>query len=547
MAIPGVFTPVAVDDLLLVDGGTLNNVPADVTRSMGADAVIAVNVGAATDGAPEPENLFDVLGQSMDMMMAAGVDRAIASADVIVSPDLRGLTGLDFRRSEELADRGYAAAEAMRDALLPYAVDAAAYQAWRHQRESRVRTLPALIADVRLEGIEGELAERMQRRLRSALAGKPFDAETLKHEALLLQGTDRYTLVRYRLEESDQGTNLVIHVEPKGYGPPFLHPAVDLQNIDSDNFSLDLRARLVFFDTFVPESETRIDGAIGTRMAASAELFRRVGRSRLFVAPRAYASRKNLNAYGNENAFLAQYREVNLGLGMDVGLDLGHLSELRFGYDAADLNTNRRIGGALLPEADGVNRFLSLRFTFDGQTSPVIPTRGVYLRSAVRHYFDSPNFRLGELTFEGPKDYQQAEARVSAFRSFKGNHRLFVGASGGTSLGDDPGYNEFELGGLLRLGAFNEGQLRDDNYLLAKGGALIRVLRLPDVIGGNGYLAGWLEVGSAFEQWEDAKAEWQASGGFVLETFLGPAFVGGSVSFSTGDGRFYLSVGTFLR
>ena len=45
MAIPGVFTPVS-EDWLLVDGGALNNVPGGVVRQMGADVVIVVNVAA---------------------------------------------------------------------------------------------------------------------------------------------------------------------------------------------------------------------------------------------------------------------------------------------------------------------------------------------------------------------------------------------------------------------------------------------------------------------------------------------------------------------
>jgi NTE family protein len=47
MAIPGVFAPMRKGDAKLVDGGILNNVPADVARSMGADVVIAVDVAAA--------------------------------------------------------------------------------------------------------------------------------------------------------------------------------------------------------------------------------------------------------------------------------------------------------------------------------------------------------------------------------------------------------------------------------------------------------------------------------------------------------------------
>jgi hypothetical protein len=33
----------------------------------------------------------------------------------------------------------------------------------------------------------------------------------------------------------------------------------------------------------------------------------------------------------------------------------------------------------------------------------------------------------------------------------------------------------------------------------------------------------------------------------VLETFLGPLFLGGSVSLTNGDGRFYVNLGPFVR
>jgi hypothetical protein len=47
---PGVFSPVEIDGRLLVDGGIADNVPVDVVRAMGADIVIAVDVGARGDG-----------------------------------------------------------------------------------------------------------------------------------------------------------------------------------------------------------------------------------------------------------------------------------------------------------------------------------------------------------------------------------------------------------------------------------------------------------------------------------------------------------------
>jgi NTE family protein len=47
MALPGVVAPVQIGEMLLSDGGTLNNVPADLVRSMGAERVVAVNVSPA--------------------------------------------------------------------------------------------------------------------------------------------------------------------------------------------------------------------------------------------------------------------------------------------------------------------------------------------------------------------------------------------------------------------------------------------------------------------------------------------------------------------
>ncbi len=551
MAIPGVFTPVAMGDRLLVDGGTLNNVPADVAKDMGADIVIAVNVSSTTDGSVDPRNMFDVLGQTVDVMMAAGVKRALAAASVVVTPDLRGLTGLDWRKSDELADRGYAAAEAMGAQLSRYAVDEASYQAWQDERTKRRRVETPMLQYVRVEGVPETLGERIRGHFERALRGEPFDPERVAKQVLLLTGTDRYSVVRYRLEQTGADTGLVITAEPKFYGPPFLLPAVDLENVDANNFAMNLRGRLVFFDTLLPNSEIRVDGAVGTRLGASAELYQHLGRTRFFVAPRAYWDRRSENAYDADSRLLAEYRETTSGLGADVGLDLGPRSQLRFGYDVADLRVRRRIGAPSLPEVEGLNRFLSLRWVFDGQTSPVIPTHGIYVRSRVSRYFETPDVVMpladGDLKIEGPADYYQAEVRLSAFRSMRGQHRLFVGASGGTSFGDEPGYNDFQLGGLLRLGAFNLGELRGNNYVLAQGGALFHVLKLPDVLGGNGYLGAWLESGSAFDAWKEAHIEWQVSGGFVLETFVGPVFLGGSVSLNDGNGRFYVNVGPLLR
>lgn len=57
ISIPGVFTPVRKDGMLLVDGGLLNNVPVSLARDLGAERVIGVNITADFEGRAELSGL----------------------------------------------------------------------------------------------------------------------------------------------------------------------------------------------------------------------------------------------------------------------------------------------------------------------------------------------------------------------------------------------------------------------------------------------------------------------------------------------------------
>ena len=47
--VPGLFPPIEKEDKILVDGGVLNNVPADIVSKMGAELIIAVDVNRPLD------------------------------------------------------------------------------------------------------------------------------------------------------------------------------------------------------------------------------------------------------------------------------------------------------------------------------------------------------------------------------------------------------------------------------------------------------------------------------------------------------------------
>ena len=134
MSLPVVFPPVERDGRVLVDGGAMNNVPADVVRGMGADVVIAINVGYMGDTRTVSRSLLGLMNQTVDVMMQATTRTSMKSADVVINPPLNGFASLDWRRSVELEEEGYKAAEAMKDQLLRYAVDEGQWAAYLESR-----------------------------------------------------------------------------------------------------------------------------------------------------------------------------------------------------------------------------------------------------------------------------------------------------------------------------------------------------------------------------------------------------------------------------
>jgi hypothetical protein len=106
--------------------------------------------------------------------------------------------------------------------------------------------------------------------------------------------------------------------------------------------------------------------------------------------------------------------------------------------------------------------------------------------------------------------------------------------------------DQFVLGGPLRLSALDIGEQRGDHFVLASGGYLRQIARLPDFLGGPVLVGGWLENGSAFDDWESRTFETNITGGMIADTLIGPLFVAVSAGFH-GESRFYVGIGQIFR
>jgi len=111
-AIPGWYVPV-VDEQgrQLVDGGLVAVIPVSITRSLGADLVIAVDVNAAGATFLGPtSSVIGVLLQSMLVVQKTASHYQLAAADLVISPQVGNIRWDEMGRADELIEAGYEAA-----------------------------------------------------------------------------------------------------------------------------------------------------------------------------------------------------------------------------------------------------------------------------------------------------------------------------------------------------------------------------------------------------------------------------------------------------
>lgn len=105
-AIPGLVKPLAVDDMLIVDGGVLNMVPVAAVKQMGAEVVIAVDVEKGIDQENVLGTPFDLLLRVEDVQSYNLLHIQINMADVIIRPDVQRYHWSEFNKYHEMIRLG---------------------------------------------------------------------------------------------------------------------------------------------------------------------------------------------------------------------------------------------------------------------------------------------------------------------------------------------------------------------------------------------------------------------------------------------------------
>lgn len=212
MAIPGLFTPVRTDGMVLLDGGMRNNYPVDIARQLGADYVIGVDLSEGFKDYGDLKNLSDIIMQGIDMLGRASYENNAVLADVTIRPDITGYTMLSFQ-SESIADligRGEAASAEQEDALLGILLKTGDPGIAKNRGSAvDITEEKVAIREVRFSGISGEEKSTLLSGLKLEF-GSMLGSREIEDIVATLYGTMSFDYVTYELQGDE--APYVLHI-----------------------------------------------------------------------------------------------------------------------------------------------------------------------------------------------------------------------------------------------------------------------------------------------------------------------------------------------
>ncbi len=213
MSIPGIFAPVRVDGMVLVDGGLRDNYPTALAREMGADIIIGVDLSDARRTYTDVNNIGDILGQGIDMLGRDAFEKNVNIPDVKIRPDLKEFNMMSFNAEsiDTILVRGWEAAVRQDSLLRDVAVKTSGkYSEFRKNPAFDFHSDSLVIADIDIRGVLPREKELLKSRL-GLKYGQKISRESLDDVVAQVFGTHAYDYVTYELLGESEPFRLVFN------------------------------------------------------------------------------------------------------------------------------------------------------------------------------------------------------------------------------------------------------------------------------------------------------------------------------------------------
>ncbi|HEY7574321.1 MAG TPA: patatin-like phospholipase family protein, partial [Thermoanaerobaculia bacterium] len=308
MAIPVVFTPVRIGNHLLIDGGEAENLPVQTVRAMGAEFVIAVDVASSSEIPEEaPQSVAEMLGRVIDLPLLRNTMESRKLANLVITPDLKGLSSGDFAKATEIVPRGTAAAEAAREKLSHLSVSEEEYAEWRKTHRAPPDETPPMLDAVVVDPIPDFDSRRIERIIASR-PNLPFNASVLQADMRRIAGMGLWQNVEFQLQREDGKNVLHIIATPKSWGPTYVSAGIDFDISEADAaFDLSILVDATELNHLGADWKTGL--RLGTEIGVASKFYQPLEwEGRFFVGPAAGAVQTPIKIYDDDGDAIGEYR-----------------------------------------------------------------------------------------------------------------------------------------------------------------------------------------------------------------------------------------------
>jgi NTE family protein len=535
MSVPGAFDPVEMGQHLLVDGGLADNVPIDVVRNMGADIVIAVDVGTPLEPRDNLKTLVSVTAQLSGLLVVRNSAAQIATLkgqDVLITPALGSdITSASFGDVEKAIPIGYQGANEKRAQLERLSISPAAYAEQRKFIESCVSSPPP-VQFVKIDNQSRFSDAVIQERLHVPL-GRPLNTAELDKDVQQIYALGFLDIVRYDMVQENGATGVVVHVKQDSRGTRFLEWGLDVF-ADGDNTEANLRLGVLHSALDDYGSEARVMLQLGETPGFVAEMYKAVNPPlQIYFRPKVFAERRDLSNFDSSGDVVDTYQVTQLGGELDVVRELNRFSAVSVGVRRFSGDAHVEVGDPTLPDYSYNGAEYLVDASLDRLDDRYFPNTGTlasfqYLKSSTKLGADEP--------------YQQVQSLLITAASF-GRHTLIGAVKYFMTIDDDaPIYALYRAGGLFNLSGLQSNEAVGQNFgevfasyrynLSGKGGLI------PAYVGVSA------EFGNTGEHHQDPFAEGIMNGSvyFGSRTPIGPLYWGMGFA-EDGKRTYFLRIG----
>lgn len=545
--VPGALQPAQIEGKLLVDGGIANNMPVDVVKAMGADIIIAVDIGSPLVKKDKLDSTIAVLDQLSNFLTNASTAKQkelLTDKDVLIRPAIDALSTTDFTIMPLALTLGKEAANGQLYKLSSMSVSPEEYAAYVEAKKAKGKLL---MADVRhpINEIVFENQSKVSLNLLTETLnikpGQAVSKDELNEALKRIYSLNKFERVDAEFVEGEDGRILTVTTKAKSWGPNYFQLGFNWEDDFNSESAISFDMAYTMTDLTFNGGEWRNEVKLGIEKLFATEFYQPLDRDQQFFSRARYQyDTRDWDLYDNNSRILTfdkKTHTIELGIGYNYTLqgmiELGLVAEK--GSIVNDV--------WLTQDLDFSSYGAYFRFGYDSLDSISFPTSGnratlnVYVRN--EDFNDSIDDNQNQFSVQIEADWKGALS--------VGNHAFVGKASIATNNND--GVNTLhlsELGGFLNLSGYHKDSIMGAHKVF---GAFIYQYDLGrDALGMTDYplYLGWsLEAGNVWDERTDVTLTdliYASSLYIGTDTSMGPAALGFGIT-DLGDKSFYLFVG----